>query len=668
MPSVAPPPSSQKIRELLTPTAIVAVVSVAAVGLLLAFQGWNSRLMNFDHINFTAAADDLLAHGTLPARGDVSSYLAFNTPGPAWLMLPGMLIFQDPRLYEAVGSAALYIGSLFGLFLLARMCFGTRCAYLAVVLYGLSRNGLFFAGSLWSIGHPFFYIWEAYFCLLWVRRNNANYLAAALVAWSVGMFVDMVLAPAIFMVPAIWVVYRPRVRLAPLLVALCATTAVWYPYLRFEGTRGFVDLKSLVARQRIGPANYKASWCMPGLAVHTLGQPMSAALEPPAAVQAAEARPPASSLYQSVKKQIRSRVAPMKQGLIFNFDQMTWTPLAALPLFLLAMTTVTVAAAQSLPRFGRRISDSFLLRAISGVSLVLLLLALLVNEFFIARFLSVNGSLQAETVFQIRAIQAALLVIGVVVWLTRRRCVRLAGRLFTEEASRPADGTFPPLLFSLAVIVPWLILLAVVEADNYSRYFWLWPLQTVLLAAAVTYVPKRFGCSRSVMWSGQIVLAVLLLTHPWAISPIKAWAKSGWSGPRATDVEAMDFIGSEVRSEGRNTVAIGYQTYIAEFMASQNIVEPRYKVGGELDMYLKHRYGISNSDQCAEGVSSKDEYRLVQNPPHPRADRLPLSWEPLGSEVKSHTLDQYFPVPRDPDFRAVGQFGEFQVFRRIPAP
>ncbi len=80
-------------------------------------------------------------------------------------MVPGMLFFDDPRLYESVGSAGLYFGTLIGVFLLARTCFGLRCAYLSVLLYGLSRNGLFFAGSLWSIGHPFFYVWMIYFCL-----------------------------------------------------------------------------------------------------------------------------------------------------------------------------------------------------------------------------------------------------------------------------------------------------------------------------------------------------------------------------------------------------------------------------------------------------------------------------------------------------------------------
>src|SRR5262245_31246490 len=87
----------------------VTIALVAIVGLALAFQGWNSRLLNFDHVNFVDAAAQLRFHGVLPDRGDVSSYWAYATPGTAWLMVPGMFVFDDPRLYEAIGSGLLYV-------------------------------------------------------------------------------------------------------------------------------------------------------------------------------------------------------------------------------------------------------------------------------------------------------------------------------------------------------------------------------------------------------------------------------------------------------------------------------------------------------------------------------------------------------------------------------
>ena len=251
-------------------SGIVASALITLLSALIAYQGWNSRPVVLDHVNFISGADMLLSQGILPDRGDVSSYAAYATPGTAWLMIPGMLLFDDPRLFDVVGSVLLHFGTLAGLFFLARMCFGTTCAWLSILLYGLSRSGLFNASSLWSIGNPFFCVWTVYFCFLWVQRNEAKHLAAAIVTWSVGMYVDMVLAPVAFIFPALWLIYRPKLKIAWLAAAAVVVLAVWYPYLRFQQTRDFADLKSLVQRQTMTIAQYKDSWCVPTLVLRRL--------------------------------------------------------------------------------------------------------------------------------------------------------------------------------------------------------------------------------------------------------------------------------------------------------------------------------------------------------------------------------------------------------------
>jgi hypothetical protein len=635
-----------------------AILVVALVGTSLAFQGWNSRLMNFDHVNFVDAAARFLSEGALPDRGDVSSYWAYATPGTAWLMIPGMVVFHDPRLYEAVGSAALYVGTLAGLFLLARMTFGSRCAYLTLIAYGLSRNGLFNAGSLWSIGNPFFYVWMVFFCILWVTRNNAAYLAAAIVVWSVGMYVDMVLAPAMFVFPAIWLVYRPPVKLAPLVVAACAILVVWYPFLRFERSRDFADLKSILTLKRMRPPDYKASWCSPELTLQGIDGRVESLTTPPATV----------TVFERVKEHLRRRSNTVKEGLVFNFDQMTFTPLGAPPLLLLALATFAVIALQRPVRFLVATDDRDALRKrlrIVRVGWILLALAVLANEVLVARLLSTTGQIVPSTVWTIRTVQAFLLVVGVTMILSARQILELRRRLVSQAVHRGRDIQNKHAgLFAVALLVPWLVLLAVVEPGHAVRYFWIWPLQLAAIVAAVTFVPERLGWSKTgAMWC-QIALVGVLLTHPWLVSPVRAWMSTGWSGPMASDVQAADYIGAQLQAEGRDSAAVGYQTYIAEFMAAMNIADPRYKVGAELDMFLKYRYGVVNTNQCAEGVSSDDEYRIVQAAPTVVEEKRPESWMPLGAEVKSYTLVEHFDVPPDPRFHLLKQFGDFAVFQR----
>jgi hypothetical protein len=244
--------------------------------------------------------------------------------------------------------------------------------------------------------------------------------------------------------------------------------------------------------------------------------------------------------------------------------------------------------------------------------------------------------------------------------------VEIRRRLMSQPVDRRKDSQYVKGgLFAVGLLVPWLMLITVAEPGHAVRYFWIWPLQLVPIVAAVTFVPERLDWSRAAAWSCQTALVVLLLTHPWLVTPLRAWSSNGWSGPMASDVQAADYLGAQLRAEGRDQAAVGYQTYIAEFMADMNIADPRYKVGAELDMFLKYRYGISNADQCAEGVSSDDEYRIVQEPPRLiEAKARPDSWMPLGGEVKTHTLIEHFDVPRDPRFHLLKQFGDFGVFER----
>ena len=48
---------------------IAFVHLVATVGMLLALQGWKSRLVNFDLVPHVMSAHDFLRHGQLPDRG-----------------------------------------------------------------------------------------------------------------------------------------------------------------------------------------------------------------------------------------------------------------------------------------------------------------------------------------------------------------------------------------------------------------------------------------------------------------------------------------------------------------------------------------------------------------------------------------------------------------------
>ena len=73
---------------------------LAALCVLLMLQGWKSRIPGFGVITAIEAAQEFIDHHRLPEKGAITSSESFTPPGLTWLMLPGVLMARDPRLFE----------------------------------------------------------------------------------------------------------------------------------------------------------------------------------------------------------------------------------------------------------------------------------------------------------------------------------------------------------------------------------------------------------------------------------------------------------------------------------------------------------------------------------------------------------------------------------------
>lgn len=319
---------------------------VFGLSLCLAWQGWKTADPGDDDVPSIEGATQILRAGVLPDRGDINSYGSLNPPGAAWLYVPGMLLFRDYRLFPLAGALLLHAGTLVGLFLLAKMAFGGSSALVAALFYAFSPVGLFFARSLWPVGHPFFTVWFVLCLILWQARRNPRYLAIALVFLAAGMYVYLEPAPLVLAAVATYLLYRSPVRSGWLIPAAAVVLAIWAPYLRFEWNRGFKDLVGQALQTDITPgdageAAYAQSSAAPG------------------------ARPSGSGIaaLRSVAAFIRSRPAAIATGTLGNFDlgrfPANGLSLAGRPVWLciaLAMFGLTAAATWARARRGRHAS------------------------------------------------------------------------------------------------------------------------------------------------------------------------------------------------------------------------------------------------------------------------------------------------------------------------
>src|SRR5207245_1034394 len=153
---------------------------------------------------------------------------------------------SNPRLFEFPAAWALHLLTLWGIFKLARPAFGTAAAYTATALFGLSEIGLFYATSLWPRGHPCFYVWMAYWLQRWAREREPWALPLATTIWAAGMYVSPEIAPAAILVPVVWYVYRPPIQSTLSIAAIAVCLFMWWPYLGFESSRNFIDLRALI--------------------------------------------------------------------------------------------------------------------------------------------------------------------------------------------------------------------------------------------------------------------------------------------------------------------------------------------------------------------------------------------------------------------------------------
>jgi hypothetical protein len=203
-------------------------------------------------------------------------------------------------------------------------------------------------------------------------------------------------------------------------------------------------------------------------------------------------------------------------------------------------------------------------------------------------------------------------------------------------------------LLVISLVVPWFILIIVAEPGKPERFWWVWPIQVIFLAAAVAYFLPKFPVPRPIVAAAQLVLAVLVVLNTTLLGRIESWRTDGWDGEDPEEVRVIDYVADQIREEGKSKAAIGYQLFIYPFMAEYHITNPIYRVGGELELLLQFRHGIANTDQCAEGVSATDEYRIVQRRPK------------TGPEEPR----QYFDVPLDERFRLLRRFSLYEVFKR----
>lgn len=611
------------------------VVAVALASLALSMQGWRSRVPAFDLITYHDGIREFLETGVVLRHGDTGSYGSYKPPGTAWLMLPGVLLLDDPRLTDYVGTGLLHLSTLLGLYLLARRSFGTTCAVLTVVLYGFSQHGLFLAGSLWPNGRPDFYVWTVYLAVLWATRRRPGSLALALLVWGAGMYVDMALLPVLLIFPVLWVLYRPPIRLSPLVAVGAIVLVVWMPYLRFEADRGFIDIRSQVLQQSIHPTDPRAAWCDPTLSL----QRWEEGGQTPQGIQPTDEGARPAGFLSRVEERLSAALSNVQGSPV---------PGGGIVLLLLTVGGLLLASVSGSPAEGVATGKPvpWRSRTVAGSGLMILLGLLLGGALRLADLLDV--AIEGTMGVLLHRLEPLLMAGGAAVlggYVVVALVDRALGRRGLHVRSREDVERTRALVVGL--LVPWALLILVAEPGKPERFMWLWTLQSLFLAASVAYFLPRLRVPRALVHGSLVAVVVLVALNPFLSERVEGWARAGWAGEDAAKVRIVDAVAHRIEEDGRDAAAVGYRLFIYPFMAEYHITNPLYKVGAELDLLLRLRHGIANTNRCAEGVAPRDEFLIVETEPEPS------EWAPRD----------YFPVDLPEGAAPLARFGTYELYR-----
>jgi hypothetical protein len=457
------------------------LAGLIAFGLVIVFQGWQSRNPDWDVTHSIVQAVAIVERGAIPARDNLTDFNSFFPPGTTWLTVPGVLLFDDPRLVELLATSILYVLTIAGVFLVGRRYFGVTTALLAVAIYAFSYVALRLGTELWPRGHPVFYIWIAWFAGRWVDRRNAWYLAGAIVVWAAAMYVHLENAPALFMLPAVWWVYRPPITWRPVAVAAAITFVMWMPYLQFEWERGFIDVQSQVLRRTIDQRGDEVFGCGHVVTANPV-------LQPPKQSTPAWARERGPAIADLLLANLQSRVL-------------------AGEMILLALFGYGLLAVIAPPRAGPDTRRSI------AIPIALIAGSVLITEFML-RWMAAPGSGVAEMLLYARRVHVVLLTV-IAAWVLRRRW-----------PSSMSDGAF----VVIALIAPWMLLLALTELGRVERLYGIWPLQALIIAAGVSAAVERARLTRTLRWIACTLIVAVVAANLVLLGRSRDWMENGWAG------------------------------------------------------------------------------------------------------------------------------------------
>ncbi len=235
-----------------TRLALVAIMLLAAY---LRLSNLELTEFKLDEAHVCSKAAEFLASGRPPLVGIGSSVGAANPPLFIYLMAIPVSLSRNPAVIAGF-IALLNVGAVLGCYLLARKHFGEKVGLIATLLFAVSPWAVFYSRKIWAqdLLPPFVVLFFAAIFSTIVKRKPRQLILVFL--W-LACLIQLHLSALAFipLVALLLVIFRRRIRLVPLLVGLLVFALIFAPYIYYDATHGWTNLRTSIEVSR-GPATF----------------------------------------------------------------------------------------------------------------------------------------------------------------------------------------------------------------------------------------------------------------------------------------------------------------------------------------------------------------------------------------------------------------------------
>jgi 4-amino-4-deoxy-L-arabinose transferase-like glycosyltransferase len=255
-----------------TRLALMAIMLLAAY---LRLSNLELTEFKLDEAHVCSKAAEFLASGRPPLVGIGSSVGAANPPLFIYLTAIPVSLSKNPTVIAGF-IALLNVGAVLGCYLLAREYFGEKVALIATLLFAVSPWAVFYSRKIWAQDSlpPFVGLFfAAVFSTLVKRKPRQLILVFLWLACLIQLHLSaLALIP---LVALLLLVFRSRIRLIPLLAGLLVFALIFAPYIYYDATHGWINLRTFIEVSR-GPATFDlksaqyAAQIMAGQGYHAL--------------------------------------------------------------------------------------------------------------------------------------------------------------------------------------------------------------------------------------------------------------------------------------------------------------------------------------------------------------------------------------------------------------